>query len=85
MSLERSRRRSKGTWEGESSCQLCDRPLAGSATLVRGSSRRIMIVTADPRVRSANIRLINRRRSYFDQRLVRSRSPDGWPEESPSQ
>src|SRR5215831_17293468 len=36
---------------------FCDRPLAGLAVVVRGSSRRIMIM----RFRPANISLINRR------------------------
>jgi len=75
MDLERSRRRSEGTREGGSSWLLCDRPLAGPAILVRGSSRRITIVTAGLWARSANIRVINRRRSRFDRHLVRSRSP----------
>jgi hypothetical protein len=37
--------------------EICDRPLAGLAVVVRGSSRRIMIM----RFRPANISLINRR------------------------
>ena len=37
--------------------EICDRPLAGLALVVRGSSRRIMIM----RFRPANISLINRR------------------------
>lgn len=79
MYLERSRRRSEGTRKGEPSRTLCDRPLAGPAILVRGSSRRIMTMTAGSRARSANIRLINRRQSRFDPRLVRSNrpTPDG--------
>ena len=39
---------------------------AGSAFLVRGSSRRITTMTAGYQARSANIRLINRRESRFD-------------------
>jgi hypothetical protein len=39
---------------------------AGPAFLVRGSSRRIITMTAGHQARSANIRLINRRQSRFD-------------------
>jgi hypothetical protein len=37
--------------------EICDRPLAGLAVVVRSSSRRIMIMRSRP----ANISLINRR------------------------
>src|ERR1017187_8826041 len=48
--------RSRSKHEGESSTEVCDRP-AGLAFIVRGSSRRIMIM----RFRPANISVINRR------------------------
>jgi transcription elongation factor GreB len=48
--------RSRSKHEGESSAEVCDR-LSRTRDLVRGSSRRIMIM----RFRPANIRLINRR------------------------
>ena len=48
---------------------LCGRPSARPALLVRGSSRRITIM----RCRPANIRVINRRVSRLDRRLVRSK------------
>ena len=55
--------RSCGTRKGESSLTLCDRStLTGPAFIVRGSSRRITIMQAGSDARSANIRLINRRR-----------------------
>ena len=44
--------------------------LAGPASLVRGSSRRITTMTAGREARSANIRVINRRHSRFDRRAV---------------
>ena len=44
--MESSRRRSWGPREGGSSWTLRDRPTAGLAHLVRGSSRRITIMTA---------------------------------------
>ncbi len=56
---------SKGRWaHGKENprCLLCDRPYSvGLASLVRGSSRRITIMLAGVRARSANIRVINRR------------------------
>ena len=64
------RGRSKGTRKGGTSWLLCDRPLAGRATLVRGSSRRITTMTAGLRARSANISVINRRYSRFDRRRI---------------
>jgi hypothetical protein len=55
--------RSHGTRKGESSQVLCDRSIpTGPAFLVRGSSRRITIMQAGSHARSANIRVINRRR-----------------------
>ena len=54
--LEDKVSRSRGKHEGESPAEVCDRP-AGLAWLVRGSSRRILIM----RFRPANISLINRR------------------------
>ena len=56
---EQRERRSRGTRKGGPSRILCGRPRAGSAMLVRGSSRRITIM-AGP-ARPANIRVINRR------------------------
>jgi hypothetical protein len=41
-------------------------PEAGFAFLVRGSSRRITIMMAGRKARSANIRVINRRYGCFD-------------------
>ena len=70
MLMEQTRGRSRSTRKGGSSLLLCDRPLAGLATLVRGSSRRITTMTAGLQARSANIRVINRRRSNLDRRLV---------------
>jgi len=43
---------------------------ARPAFLVRGSSRRITTMTAGRKVRSANIRVINRRQSRLDRCLV---------------
>jgi hypothetical protein len=57
IQLEDKVSRSRGKHEGEPSAEVCDRPLAGLACVVRGSSRRIMIM----RFRPANISLINRR------------------------
>jgi len=76
MFLEQTRGRSRGTRKGGPSGLLCDRPLAERATLVRGSSRRITTMPAGFNARSANIRVINRRRSRFDRRLVCSRNRD---------
>ena len=45
-------------------------PVARLAILVRGSSRRITTMMAGREARSANIRVINRRNSYFDSCLV---------------
>ena len=42
------------------------RPRSGLTHVVRGSSRRRLTMLAFLRVRSTNIRLINRRRSTFD-------------------
>ena len=44
--------------------------MAGFAFLVRGSSRRITTMTAGRKARSANIRVINRRKSSLDCRLL---------------
>src|SRR2546422_1716509 len=57
MNTEQTRGRSRGPRKGGSSTLLCDRPLAGLAILVRGSSRRITTMTAGLRARSANIRV----------------------------
>ncbi len=76
MFMEPIRGRSEGTRKGGPSALLCDRPLAERATLVRGSSRRITTMLAGFNARSANIRVINRRQSRFDRRLVCSRNKD---------
>ena len=75
MNTEQSRGRSRGPRKGGPSRLLCDRPMAECATLVRGSSRRITTMTAGLRARSANIRVINRRHSRLDRRLVCSEKP----------
>lgn len=61
--------------KGEPSKVLCDRLLPDSRILVLGSSRRITIM----RFRPANIRLINRRRSFLDRRLVLSLPKHAFP------
>src|SRR5438552_3487590 len=76
MKTEPIRGRSRGPRKGGSSTLLCDRPLAGLAMLVRGSARRITTMTAGLAARSANIRVINRRYSRFDRRLVCSGNRD---------
>src|SRR6266508_4508535 len=72
MKSEPIRGRSRGPRKGGSSTLLCARPMAECATLVRGSSRRITTMTAGLRARSANIRVINRRHSRLDRRLIGS-------------
>jgi hypothetical protein len=48
MSAGQIRGRSRGTRTGGSSYLLCDKPVAGPAMLVRGSSRRMTTMTASP-------------------------------------
>ena len=61
--MRRHERGPSGTGKENPRALLCDRPSqAGPASLVRGSSRRITIMQAGQTARSANIRVINRRR-----------------------
>ena len=64
MKMGHCGQRSHGTRKGESSPHLCDRSIStGPAFLVGGSSRRITIMQAGREARSANIKVINRRRT----------------------